>query len=323
MSAGSASDKPKKQVTHRQHWLPRTSYLQNFTVNGRVKTYWFGDKGRADFLHTAEQKDIAPTNLAVKNDLYEAPILPTNAIEDVLAQIEGAYGKILEDKIKLRKPISEADHEMIALYVSALENRTILQQEHLNSFLNELDEKGRAIAFGNKAPKAAERWSEQIAASKEEFFAQAVAISLDVNKWGPLDFCFLVPAEFVKIEFIASDHPVTLTDFAGDNTPYGLNQWSKTAECIVPLTPNIALFGNRCGVTGYKEIDYNLMREVNHRVVRRADKLVISAQPLPEYEGKAIIQRAPQSILLSLVDLPKGRADEIIKRGKEKQDASN
>lgn len=311
------TDKPKQQRTKRQHWLPRTSYLQNFTVDGKVKTYWFNDKGKSDFIHTAEQKDITPLNIALKKNLYETPLLPDNTVEKVLAQIEGWYGEVLENKIKPNKPLTEDDHEKIALYISALENRTILQQEHLNSFMDELDDRGRAISLAHNAPEAADNWSKQVAEAKDEFFAQAIAVSLDVNKWGPLDFCFLVPSKYVDIEFITSDHPVTLTDFVADNTPYGLNQWSKTAECIVPLTPKIALLGNRCGITGYKDIDYNMVREVNNRTLRRADKIIISAQPIPEYEGKAIVQRAPQSLLLGLVKLPNGRADKMLKEQKK------
>ena len=56
----------EKQPTKRQHWLPRSSYLQNFTIDGKVKTYWLGNNGRAKFIQTAEQKDIAPINVAVK-----------------------------------------------------------------------------------------------------------------------------------------------------------------------------------------------------------------------------------------------------------------
>ncbi|HVS79038.1 MAG TPA: DUF4238 domain-containing protein [Candidatus Saccharimonadales bacterium] len=317
-----SESEPKKQTTKRQHWLPRTSYLQNFTVDGKVKTYWFGDKGRADFLHTADQKDIAPVNIAVKNNLYETPILPTNTLEDVLAVVEGAYGDVLENKIKQGKRLNEEDHEKIALYVSALENRTIKQQAHLNSFLDQLNETGRAVSLGHNAPDAADRWTEQMEAMKEVFFAQAMAIALEVNKWQPLDFCFLTPASYVDIEFITSDHPVTLTDFARDNSPFGLNQWSKTAECVVPLTPKIALFGNRCGITGYKEIDYNFVREINNRVLRRADKMLISANPIPEYEGKVIVDRMSQSLLLEFVKLPtNGRADKIIREQKKREQA--
>ncbi|MFC2606133.1 MAG: DUF4238 domain-containing protein [Candidatus Nanosynbacter sp.] len=304
----------KKQPTKRQHWLPRSSYLQNFTVDGKVKTYWLGNNGRAKFIQTAKQKDIAPINVAVKNNLYETPLLPTNAVENVLAQIEGDYGKILDNKIKKSKRLSREDHEKVALYISTLESRTIKQQNHLNNFLNQLNEMGRAISLGHNAPDAADRWSKKIEMMEEIFFLESILVSLDVNKWGPLDFCFLRPSDTVDIEFITSDHPVTVTDFTKDNSPFGLNHWHKTAECIVPLTPKIALFGNRCGITGYKEIDYNFVREINNRTLRRADKIIISAGPIPEYEEKAIVERAPQSLLLNFLKLPNGQIDKIIKK---------
>ena len=76
----------------------------------------------------------------------------------------------------------------------------------------------------------------------------------------------------------------------------------------------IALFGNACGITGYKEIDYNFVREINNRTLRRADKMIISASPIPEYEEKAIVERAPQSLLLNFLRLPNGQIDKIIKK---------
>jgi len=304
----------KKQPTKRQHWLPRSSYLQNFTVDGKVKTYWLGNNGRAKFVQTAEQKDIAPINVAVKNNLYETPFLPTNAIENVLAQIEGDYGKVLDNKIKKSKRLTRKDHEKVALYISTLESRTVKQQSHLNSFLRQLNEMGRAISLGHNAPDAADRWSKNIEMMEEIFFPESILVSLDVNKWQPLDFCFLRPSDTVDIEFITSDHPVTVTDFTKDNSLFGLNHWHKTAECVVPLTPKIALFGNSCGITGYKEIDYNFVREINNRTLRRADKIIISASPIPEYEEKAIVERAPQSLLLNFLRLPNGQIDKIIKK---------
>lgn len=304
----------EKKPTKRQHWLPRSSYLQNFTVDGKVKTYWLGNNGRAKFIQTAEQKDIAPINIAVKNNLYETPLLPTNSIENVLAQIEGDYGKVLDNKIKKSKRLTRKDHEKVALYISTLESRTIKQQSHLNNFLNQLNETGRAISLGYNAPDAADRWSKEIEMMEKMFFAESILVSLDVNKWQPLDFCFLRPSDTVDIEFITSDHPVTITDFTKGNSPLGLNHWHKTAECVVPLTPKIALFGNACGITGYKEIDYDFVREINNRTLRRADKMIISASPIPEYEEKAIVERAPQSLLLNFLRLPNGQIDKIIKK---------
>jgi hypothetical protein len=78
---------------------------------------------------------------------------------------------------------------------------------------------GRAISLGHNAPDAADRWSKKIEMMEEMFFPESILVFLGVNKWQPLDFCFLRPSDTVDIEFITSDHPVTVTDFAKDNSP--------------------------------------------------------------------------------------------------------
>ena len=85
----------------------------------------------------------------------------------------------------------------------------------------------------------------------------------------------------------------------------------------MPLTPNIALFGNNCGITGYREIDHNFVREINNRVLRRASNMLISSGAIDERSANAFTRRMPQSLLLKFIDLPDGRADEIIRKQKE------
>jgi len=64
----------------------------------------------------------------------------------------------------------------------------------------------------------------------------------------------------------------------------------------------------------FDNILYNFVREINNRTLRRADKIIISASPIPEYEEKAIVERAPQSLLLNFLKLPDGQIDKIIKK---------
>lgn len=309
----------KQQRTRRQHWLPRASYLQHFTNDGKVTAYLFQDRQKASFLDSAKKITVTPDNIAHQRDLYETPDLPDNALEDAFAEIENAYGQILDKKILRKKPLDKGEHEVVALYISVLENRTPAQREHLNDFLGRLEEMGRSLSMAHNAPQAAEDWSKKIAAMRERFFAQWLATALDVNKWGVLDFCFLEVASYVDASFITCDHPVTLHDYANDNSPYGLNQWSKTAECVVPLTSRIALFGNNCGIKGYREVDYNFVREVNHRVLSRSRSMVISSSDIPQDEADAIIKRMPQSLLLKFARLPKGETDRIVERSKKRE----
>jgi len=308
-----------KQITKRQHWLPLTSYLENFAAEGKVKTYWLKEGGRADFIKTAEQKDIAPINVGVKKDLYENPHLPVNTIEDSLAVVEGYYLKVLRDKILQHKPLTEEEQEQVALYISTLENRTVLQKKHWEDNMDKLEQKGRNIALAHNAPDAADRWSEQLKTAKDTTFTAALVIAMQVDKWQPLDFCFLVIPDNVDAEFITSDHPVTLTDFTMDNSFYGLNHWHRTAECVVPLTPKIALFGNMCGINGYKEVDYNFVREVNNRILRRADKTLISKSSIEPKEAEMIVRHNPQSLILKFVELPEGTAHKRLKEAEEKE----
>ena len=75
------SKKQKKQITHRQHWLPRASYLSNFVnTDGKVTVYMFGEGDRAAFKQTAKVKQIKPENVGLKKDLYETPTLPPNCL---------------------------------------------------------------------------------------------------------------------------------------------------------------------------------------------------------------------------------------------------
>lgn len=250
----------KKQRTKRQHWLPINSHLNNFAVDGKVVVYFLPDKKCPDVLHVAREKLMNPINVGVKGNLYEAPILPPNTIEIALGEIENDFGNILADKIIKRIPLNEEDHKKVAMYVSLLESRSLPQSKHLLEFISEMKDMGIAMCRHHKNADAEKRWLEKIKPIEETFFAQSIGVSAEVNKWEYLDFCFLYPAEFVKAKFITADHPVVVMDFTLDNQVYGLNHWNKTAECIVPLTPNITLFGNTCGITGYKEVDYNSLR---------------------------------------------------------------
>ncbi len=314
MKTAKENNNGKQDRTRRQHWLPLAAHLQNFTVEGKVQVYQFTNNDKVEFAKTAKQFSTNPINVSVKNDMYEAPGLPVNLIEDGLAQIENAFNAILEEKIKKHKPLSKLDHDKIAYFASSLEFRSLAQNNHLQRTMDKLEEKGRIMALANNSPRAAKEWSKEVSAAREVIFSQAISVALDVNKWQYLDYCFLSPQPLVDIEFITSDHPVSLVDFTADNSFYGKNHWNKTAECIVPLTPDIVLFGNNCGIKGFKEIDYNFVREINYRVLSRAEKMIISRRKISEDENRAIVRREPQSILLHFMNLPKGNIDLVLEK---------
>jgi hypothetical protein len=318
-SANSSNEPLKQQKTRRQHWLPQNSYLKYFTEDGKVTAYLLKDRDRANFLQTAKKIKVTTDNIGHKRDLYETPDLPDNTFENLFADIEVDYAQVMEQKILLGKPLTKKDHHKVSIFVSVLENRTPSQRAHLHQFLAQLEETGRAMSMAHDAPEAAERWSRQIEVTRKRFFGMWLANVVDMNKWGVLDFCFLVIPDYIDIDYITCDHPVTLHDFAASNSPFGLNQWHKTAECVVPLSSRIALFANNCGIKGYKETDYNFVREVNMRVLTSAQTLVISSGDFPEKELDALKQRHPQSMLVRFAKLPKGNTDRIVERSKKEE----
>jgi hypothetical protein len=305
----------KKQVTHKQHWLPVASHLAQFAnESGVVQVYRYTSKGK-EMLKTAKHLSIAPNAIGYENDLYERDDLPPNTVEDNLAVIESGFGEVLENKIKKHKPLTDKDRVVVEQYIDLLQFRTPRHRAHLDGFFQEMEDMGRQIALAHGHPEAGDRFADKLGDARKMMFTEAMAIAQDVSIWRHLDYCFLeiTGDAMSEAEFITSDHPVSLIDFTMSNNLYGLHPWHKTAESIVPLTPKLALFGNRVGITGYKTVDYNFLREVNFRTVGASNQMVISHNPIEEYEQKVIIDRFPQSIILHYLELPDGRADAILK----------
>lgn len=310
-----------KKTTTKEHWLPQSSHLNQFALDGVIQVYRFDEGDRVNFVKTANHFPSSTSGIGFENRLYERPDLPVNTVEDNLAQIEGNFGKVLENKIKLHKTLTSNERAIVASYVGLLQHRTPRQREHLHKTMEQLDLMGKQMALVHGKPRASDRHSAEIHAYKQLIFTDTMAIAQDVGIWEQLDFCFMVVPEYIKeTEFITGDNPVSLTDFtqAGLNSIYGSHPWHKTAESVVPLTPTIALFGNRVGIVGYKEVDYNYIREVNNRTLMNSSQMIISRTPLTERENEAIAKRFPQSLLLRLLDLPDGKADEEVKARESK-----
>ncbi|MFO0920056.1 MAG: DUF4238 domain-containing protein [Candidatus Saccharimonadales bacterium] len=300
------------KMTRKEHWLPETSHIAQFSnKKGVVQVYRFTQKSKIDFIKTAKIFTPSPNGIGFEKDLYERPDLPQNTVEKNLAIIEGEFGKILEKKIKKHKPITQKERIIIAQYIELLQHRTPAQRSHITESLDELIKMVQQVAVANGHPEASDKMTTEIEEYKDLALTDTMEIAQEVNNWKYLDFCFLViPDNITKTEFITGDHPVSLTDFtkSGMNNPYGAHPLNKTAENVVPLTPNIALFGNNVGITGYRDVYYNYIREVNMRTLSHSRQMVISREPISEHECKAMVERFPQSLILEYVELPESRA---------------
>jgi hypothetical protein len=295
------------QTTSREHWLPQTSHLQQFGTNGEIHVYRYPEGRKTDFLE-GKHFTTGSNAIAVERDMYERPDLPVNTFENAFSSLEGLFGTVLEDKIKQGKDLSDRERQTLGAYVDALQHRTPSQRDHWNSQIDRLVQMGRQVSVAHGHPEAGDRFAAEFEEVKKTSFTDAIAIALDVGNWSQLDYCFLVidpEGSFADMNFISSDHPVSLVDFASSNSFHGIHPRNQTAESVAPLTSKIALFGNNVDITGYRSVDANLIREVNSRTLRSSKDAIFSPVEIDTGEAKAITRRFPQSLILSLIDLGK------------------
>lgn len=299
----------------KEHFLPEKSYLDHFAIteSGTFGVWTYFDKKQ--LLKEPEKTTpilIPPEVLCKEHNLYEAPIFPVNAIEGVLATVEGAYKKVIEEKIIPKKDLTEEEHEIVAYFISTLEARTPANREMHNQFTEDVLEKVRSIEEHHMEGRQSTLHKEMIEARDHNIlFAQHVAVAIEVNRWRFASFQFLHIDEIDVDQFyITSDHPVSVVDFTLENSIYGVPPFSPTLELTVPLTPQVALFANNIGLEGHIQADPNFVREINNRTIWHARKTILSSQKINSRFIDGAIKRVRQSLILD------GIRDELSKRGR-------
>lgn len=292
-----------KNRTEKQHYIPNKSYLDYFndkTLKPNALWVYMDKKQVIDDASIAQYKNITPINLCKESYLYETPRLPVNAIEKALAEIEGNYKKVLDNKIIPQKRLTESEKLTVSYFLSTLEVRTPLNKENTDKFIADIKEKVVHLeeAHGNGQKSQLHQELED-SERQNIMFTQTLAVAFEVNRFGSVDMLFLSP-QFDDEEsyFITSDFPVTMVDFTLENSFYPPTPMDATVEVLVPLTPKIALFVNNIGLNGYKKIDYNFVREINNRVLRRSNKYIISPKKFDKDFSHYIVKRTTQSFVL-------------------------
>lgn len=303
-------DKPKPQYVKQQHYLPNRAYLVNFTNNnGQFEVYRFvGTK--LDFLETAKQFTSSPDNMAKEGYIYEAPHIEINGVEKTLQSIEDIYIEVMDNRIKNRLPLSDDDYEKIALFMEVLNARVPANREHWNKQLSKVSDMGVQIALAHNAPEAGKKHAAEMDEVKKRTFADVILMTVQINMWQHSDVAILnIPSSLSGMEFITSDNPVAVRDYAMSNSFYGIVPLSKTIETTIPISKKQAVLINNVGISGYHDIDANFVREINHRTIVHASDFIISSKPLDKRFYDDVTKRQPQSILLKLMALPKGKPD--------------
>ncbi|HBY09770.1 hypothetical protein A2274_00050 [candidate division WWE3 bacterium RIFOXYA12_FULL_43_11] len=293
-----------KQRTKGEHYIPNKSYLNYFTDNTTPKksTLWVYENKQQILtnINRVTAKNISPEKFCKDNYLYESPAFPLNAIENALAELEGKYKIIVDNKLLKGLEITSTEKEVVARYLSALEMRTPLNKQNADEFINQLLEHTIALEEAHNVKEPSELRKELEAALKQNFmFTTSLASAMDFNRYQICDFQILtINPVFADLFFITSDFPVTMLSFTMLNNFYPPTPMDITAETVIPITPQMAILVNNIGENGYKEIDYNFVDEVNSRVLRRANSYIISDRKLTADFISRTRRHFPQSFIL-------------------------
>lgn len=288
--------------TKGEHYIPRAAYLEHFTEESESRrVLWVYPFERGE-INLDKIKGIPPKQVCKETNLYESPALPVNAIERMLERIEVAYHDLLTNKILEKKPLTEDEVGVIALFVTTLEARLPAIRDGWLDFLGSIESKVQALEDHFDNGKQGETHRE-ITEAKNWIFVQEILTAAGMNILQHLDFLFLENSKFYDPSmggfFITSDSPVTKYDFTLMNFPLGgIIPTSDTAEYVVPLTPSVALFANNRGLSGYDDIHPNFISELNNRILLYSKGRIFSPHKLTERMCKRMIQRTQQSFIL-------------------------
>ncbi len=234
--------------------------------------------------------------------MYEHPDLAKNAVEVLLGKIEKNYESVMSKSIKLRKQLSVREHIVVADFLAALSGRVPESREAAQEPIKSIVEWRRALEEqflnGRTTPDTL-KWEKHV----DNAFVENLLHLLDYNPFIPMSFVFIcIPdifhdSEDSPLHFITCDNPVTNYDFTQMNSHYGQSWASKSLEVLVPLSPQIAVFCNNIGASGYFEVEYNFVHEVNNRIYRQ-HKYLMSKFPISSKLIDRITTQDRQSYLL-------------------------
>lgn len=288
--------------TKQEHHIPLKSYLDYFVDESIDNQLWvYLTEEVKDSLEKSTPKNISPINFCKEANFYESPLYKVNAIEKTLADIEGDYKTVLEEKILKKLELFPEDKHILSQFISTLEMRTTASKENINNFINRVSKQFSSLEKQFNKGNLTENHKELLKLKEQNIaFTQSVDLSLQVNRWQFSDFLFLFirnPDDEFNF-FISSDHPTTLFDMVSMNSIYGVPPLSTTAEVILPLTPSVAVFVNNLGINGSMDIDLNFIAEVNNRTLYLSNHYVISPHKLTSKFMNLCTKRVRQSFAL-------------------------
>lgn len=277
----------------RHHTVPKC-YLENFTDSD-------------GFVWVLDTKDnifhIKPENILLENHFYTITFKNGEKcllVEDMLANIEGAYISIFQNKIEQDLPITDEERAKVAVFIAALYIRTSPYRESLRGALGTLR-------------SSTEDWKKQFETMSEESKKKMAAIpssgkgesiSIDdldkylgnFNEHHSMNVIEQLP-EIAQIifdmkwciwrdvhsNFVTSDDPVVLLR-PESIKKYGPNAIGsrpgllyKDTELTLPLSKDrLLLAGWILNENSYMDVPDDIVQKINHRTITGSSDRVIT-----------------------------------------------
>ncbi len=275
----------------RHHTVPK-SYLEEFTdKDGFV---WVLDRENRIF-------NTNPINILVQKKFYTVTLKngeKSLVVEDALADIEGEYIKIFNEKIKQKQILGEEERAKMAIFIAALLFRTGPVRKHLQSEYGKIQSwasKWEAELRSNSglrdalsaSPASGETISleelDETLKNFDEFHSLSVLENLPSTAQLIFDMKWCV-MEAQGDGFLTCDDPVSLLR-PESILKYGINTIGSTpgliyddTELTLPLSKGYALLaGWKLERDSYLPCNEDLVKQINQRTMMRASEVIIGA----------------------------------------------
>jgi hypothetical protein len=291
----------KKQRTKGSHYVTK-EYLNGFSYAdfGTPESLWTYERKK----EVEEPKPLPTEVLCKKNYLYETSFLKVNEIEDEYAELEGKFISVMKAKVVEHKSFTANENAIMKKFVNSMSHRTLSTLDSINEFQEEVISQMQSLADQYAGGKSKQLEEAKALKDRNFMFAHTNKLSLEGMGERFSDFALLEISESTYGEecfFVTSDNPVSVYDFTMMNALYGIPPMSQTSEITFPLNSKFCLFGNNIGITGYHEIGYNMVCEINNRTMNYSRKLFFAAMRMDERFINHCIERWRQSLLLNFL----------------------
>lgn len=289
----------KKQRTKGSHYVTR-EYLNGFSESGfgTPRSLWSYERKKE-----LEEPKLLPCEAICKmNYLYESSFFKVNEIEDAYSKLEGEFVAILKTKIVEHKELTKDEANTVERFVGSMSHRTLSTLDNIKEFQEEMISTMQSLVDQFAEGKSKQLDKMKALKDRNFMFAHTNKLSLDGIGEKFSDFAILEIPDIAFNKdcfFFTSDNPVSVYDFALMNSFYGIPPGSRTSEIVFPLNSKFCLFGNNVGITGYREAGYNMVCEINNRIMNYSRKLFFSTIKMDERFANRCIERWRQSLILN------------------------